>query len=102
MQWRVTDRITRAVTHGFLMMSDEREQIRILLLRPTLWSDEQCVSDEMTAGISIHFLGKEGSWSWKVIWPDQTESHSDRKFDNWLDVRIDLRAFLTKRLAKST
>jgi hypothetical protein len=78
---------------------DQREQIRTILLRPEFWSDERRLSIEATPGrTSARIVPDGGALSWAVTWPDRTMSKSDRKFDNWLDVRIDLRAFLTRRL----
>jgi hypothetical protein len=78
---------------------DEREQIRMLLFRKEFWSDQRRMSDETNSGISIRIIGDDGSLSWVVTWPDKTESCSDHRFNDWIDVRVDLRAFLTRRLS---
>jgi hypothetical protein len=84
---------------GSHAMDEIEEQLRTLLLRPTFWSDQWCAFDEVAGGTSIHILGDKGPWSWKIIWPDGTACSSDNSFDDWLDVRIDLRTFLTRRRA---
>jgi hypothetical protein len=92
------DQTSQAMQRPSDEQMDEREQIRTLLVRPEFWTDERRESVEATGGTSARIVPDGGALSWAVTWPDGTKSKSDRKFDDWLDVRIDLRAFLTRRL----